>query len=69
MNKQHSRIEKFITDNGSITGKEASEFLGIQSFTKRISEMNRKGYPLSYVWETGKNRYDEPVRYKRWYLS
>ena len=67
-NKQRMRIAEFITDNGSITGKEASDLLGIMSFTKRISEMNKKGYPLDYVWEKGKNRYGEPCRYKRWFL-
>ena len=67
-NKQNLRIRDFITDNGSITGKDAAEYLGIMSFTKRISEMRRKGYPLSFKWETSENRYGEKVRYKRWYF-
>ena len=67
-NKQHRRIAFFIINNHGITGKEASDFLGIQSFTKRISEMRRLGYPLDYSWEKGENRYGEPCRYKRWFF-
>lgn len=67
-NKQRLRIRDYITDNGSITGKEAAEHLGIMSFTKRISEMNEKGYPLSYKWEVAENKYGDKVRYKRWYF-
>jgi hypothetical protein len=67
-NRQHRRIADFIINNHGITGKEASDFLGIQSFTKRISEMRRLGYPLDFKWETAKNRYGEKVRYKRWYF-
>jgi len=67
--KQRARIKQFIEENGSITGKEASDFLGIMSFTKRISEMRRLGEPLTSVWESGENRYGEAVRYKRWYLE
>lgn len=69
MNKQHNRIEQYIKENGSITGKEAHKYLGIESFTKRISEMRKKGYPLTSQWESGRNKYNERVRYKRWYLG
>lgn len=67
-NRQHRRIAEYITDNHSISGREAHKYLGIESFTKRISEMRRLGYPLDFKWETGENRYGEKVRYKRWYF-
>ncbi len=66
-NKQNLRKRDYITDNGSITGKDAAAHLGIMSFTKQISDMRRKGYPLTYKWEESVNRYGEKVRYKRWY--
>ena len=68
-NAQRNRISEYITDNGSITGREAAIHLGIMSFTKRISEMNRLGYPLVYKWEKGHDRYGSPTRYKRWYFE
>ncbi len=67
-NRQHRRIADFIIDNHGISGRDASECLGIQSFTKRISEMRRLGYPLDYKWETASNRFGEKVRYKRWFF-
>lgn len=67
-NRQHRRIAEYITDNHGITGWEAHEHLGVESFTKRISEMRKLGYPLEFKWETGENRYGEKTRFKRWYF-
>lgn len=66
--KQRKRISEYITDHGSITGREAIIHLGILSFTKRISEMRRLDYPLAFNWEIGENQYGEKCRYKRWYF-
>lgn len=63
------RIIKYIQDFGSITSKEAFNDLGITSFTARMSELRKEGYVFKVVTEKGKNRYGEPVIYKRYSLD
>lgn len=66
---QHFLIAEYIRNNGSITGWEAHEHIGVESFPKRISEMIKKGYPLDFKWEKDFNRYGRPVRFKRWFFT
>lgn len=66
---QRERILRHINDYGSITGLEAVTEYGIMHLASRISEMREEGLPISSVMETSKNRYGEPVSYKRYSLS
>ena len=63
---QTQRIDRYIRDFGSITNRDAMNDLGIQCFTARISEMRKEGYSFVETWEHSKNRYGEPVSYKRY---
>ena len=65
---QTERIDKYIKDFGSITRAEAMVDLGIANFGARYSEM-KDIYPLKSRWEKGKNRYGEPVSWKRYYYD
>lgn len=63
-----ARILSFIENNGSITGAQAVSECGAVDYRKRISEMVAAGIPIVGVYETAKNRFGEPVRFKRYFL-
>lgn len=66
---QKQRIIKYIQDFGSITALEAMRDLGITQLGARIDGLQKDGYSFKKVWERSKNRYGEPVDYKRYSLE
>lgn len=66
---QKQRIIKYIQDFGSITALEAMKDLGITQLGARIDGLQKDGYSFKKVWERSKNRYGEPVDYKRYSLE
>ena len=66
---QKERIIKYIRDYGSISSWEAYSDLGITQLGARIDQLKKEGYNFRTEWETGKNRYGEPVTFKRYYLE
>lgn len=66
---QKQRIIKYIQDFGSITALEAIKDLGITQLGARIDGLQKDGYSFKKVWERSKNRYGEPVDYKRYSLE
>ena len=66
---QCERIKKYINDFGSITQLDALRDLGVMRLASRISEMRSKGMGICSKMETGKNRYGEPIKYKRYYFE
>lgn len=65
---QRERIIKYIRDYGSITSFEAYKDLGITQLATRIKELKEEGYEFKTEWKSDKNRYGEPINYKRYYL-
>ncbi|MBP5705583.1 MAG: hypothetical protein J6X12_12965 [Paludibacteraceae bacterium] len=57
-----------MNDFGSISPKEAYNDLGVMRLASRISEMRMRGVAIGSKMETGKNRYGEPIKYKRYFL-
>ena len=66
---QKDRIINYIREFGSITSWEAYKDLGITQLGARINELKDKGYEFTTKREYGKNRYGEPVSFKRYYLA
>lgn len=66
---QKNRIINYIRKFGSITSLEAYTDLGITQLGARIDGLERDGFSFIKKWETGKNRFGEPVTYKRYYLA
>lgn len=66
---QRQRIINYIREFGSITSLEAYKDLGITQLGARIKELKEQGYEFKTEWESSKNRYDEKVDYKRYYLA
>lgn len=66
---QKQRIIKYISEFGSITQLDALRDLGVMRLASRISDLRNDGYAINGVMETGKNRYGEPIHYKRYSLE
>ena len=59
----------YLKDFGSITCREAIEYLGTTELRSRISELRSVGVPITFKWESGKNSYGKAVKYKRYRLE
>ena len=70
MKTQKEMIVDYILEFGSITGKDASDDLGIEGgFRARISELRDEGIDIKSINETSKNRYGRCVTYHRYFLD
>lgn len=65
---QRERIVEYIRKFGSITSSDAYNDLGITQLATRISELKEQGYEFKTEWESKKNRFGEPVTFKRYFL-
>ena len=66
---QKERIINYIKEFGSITSLDAYRDLGITQLATRIKELKEEGYEFKTEWKTDKNRYGEPISYKKYYLA
>ena len=67
--KQTDRILTYMRDFGSISTREAFIDLGVARLASRIHDLRRLGYPIDGVMVQSKDRYGEPVSYKRYSLG
>jgi len=65
---QCERILNYIEDFGSITTMQAFADLGCARLSGRIHDLRRMGYPIDSEFVTAKNRYGEPVTFKKYYI-
>ena len=65
---QHQRILHHLEDIGSLTQVEAMQEYGIARLSARISELKSAGYPIRREMVAGRNRYQEPVSYARYWM-
>lgn len=66
---QCERILRHINDYGGITSLEAVNEYGILRLAARISDLRKLGYPIESETVIGKNRYEEPVHYSRYFMA
>lgn len=66
---QKERIIEYIRKFGSITRYEAYMDLGVTQLGARIDQLKKEGYELKTKWINKKNRFNEPVSFKRYYLD
>ena len=66
---QNERIMRYMRDFGSITSADAMRDLGVMRLASRVSDLKSRGVRISDTWETARNRYGEPVSYKRYRLE
>ena len=67
--KQSERILQYMKDFGSITQLEALNDLGCMRLASRITELRKAGYEIEDEFVRGKNRYGEPVHFKKYWLK
>lgn len=65
---QCDRILRHLKDYGSLTSLEAITEYGIMRLASRVSELRKKGYNIQVKYESGRNRYGEPVSWARYYM-
>ena len=63
-----NRILKMLQEQGSITTWEAFTELGCTRLSEYIRQL-RTEYNIKDEWITTKNRYNEKVQYKRYWLD
>ena len=66
---QKAKILAYCNEHGSITVREASVKLDINSPTKRFSEMRHGGYDVQTIEETRVKDNGETVRYNRYFIK
>ena len=67
--KQTERILKYINDFGGITSLQAMQDLGVMRLASRITDLKQAGYEIDSEYVHSKNRYGEPMKYKRYYMK
>lgn len=66
---QRQRIVEYIKQFGFITSYQAYIDLGITQLATRIKELKDEGYEFKTEWESKKNRFEEPVQFKKYYIT
>lgn len=65
---QRTKILRYCEEHGSITNQNSFS-LGINSPTKRISEMREMGYDVQTEWEHNIKDDGTKVRFKRYFIK
>ena len=66
---QADRILRHLERYGAITTWLAIRDYGITRLSAKIYELKARGYEIKWEWQFSKNRYREPVHYKKYYLE
>ena len=66
---QCDKILHYIEEYESITPLDALREFGCMRLASRITDLKRRGYPITRKMETAKNRAGEPVRYARYSMG
>ena len=63
---QNQRVIDYITNFGSITQLEALRDIGVMRLASRISDLKKKGYPITSEVQAVNNRFGEKCYIKRY---
>ena len=66
---QKGKILGYCAEHGSITIREASVLLNMNSPSKRISELRKSGYDVQGIWEERINADGDRIRYLRYFIK
>lgn len=65
---QCDRVMAWLEKYGNISDREARDELGICRIGARIWDLKKRDIPIVMKMETGVNRFNEKVKYARYYL-
>lgn len=68
MASQTERILEYLHRHRSITAAEAFSNLGVERLAARIADIKQLGFRVDSEMVSGKNRYGQPVHFKRYFL-
>lgn len=66
---QNQRVLAYIETHGGITQLEALTEIGVMRLASRISDLKRRGYPITSRMQAVKNRYGETCHVKRYSME
>lgn len=61
-----ARVLDYIKENGSITTWQSYELFGDTRLSDKIYRLKKDGYKFDEEWIKGKNRYGEPIKFKKY---
>lgn len=69
--KQHQirRIVEYLKTHDGITSYEAITQISVARLASRICDMKNMGYNISCKWVSGKNKYGEKWRAKKYWIT
>ena len=67
--KMETRIWQHLENNGSITSWFAIKEFGCTRLSQYILLLRRRNLNITDTWEHTKNRYGQPVKYKKYILE
>lgn len=65
---QCDRILRHLNDYGSITQAEADYEYGIVRLASRMYDLKKRGVAFESEMVYSRNRYDEPIKFSRYFL-
>lgn len=65
---QTQAIKYHLEIYGNITSLEAIELYGCTRLSAKIYDLKKEGYNITKTMEKGKNRFNRPVKFARYYL-
>lgn len=66
---QKIAVFKHMQKHGSITSMDAFELYGATRLSAIIYDLRHEGHQIGMVYESGTNRYGEPVHYGRYFIE
>ena len=66
---QQEMIIDYMEANKYITPADAFVDLSITKLATRVSELKRAGYAICDEWVEDKNKFGQPVRYKKYWIA
>ena len=66
---QNQRVLEYMEKHGGITQLEALTEIGVMRLASRISDLKRRGYPITSRMQAVKNRYGETCHVKRYSME
>lgn len=67
--RQCDMILRHLRDYGSVTGYQLVMEYNIMSYTRRITDLRQRGYPIKSITEYRTNLYGDKVKYTRYELD